>query len=296
MLLLIVLNVVRSSKNKRKQSSEQSKKLKLLNNGKMLLSQNLLHFTAAYLMPQSSMKMKSIHKQMRRIASEHYAENLFPNQSPVAIFRHRETNEIIWEDAKDFINPFWKENIGNALQKHGEEKSFDLYHIISEWDDSVPNALFEEVKPLVKELMLPLCDMESVYQPLQLVVRFDAVDALKKLIGKGADVNQSFPICLPWNGMRNCTDWQWPSMLHYAVFEGHVATTEFLLQNGANVNDRSSRGCENSPMMIAIYEDNLDMVKRLARRKAEITKRDWQEIQSIAVMEIQNWIKKNNSL
>merc|ERR1712098_421403 len=117
-------------------------------------------------------------------------------------------------------------------------------------------------------------------------VYFDAVDAIEKLIGRGVDVNEPYPF-------ENC--WVWPAMLHYAVFEGCEATCQFLLEKGANINYRPPRGYEYSPMMHAIHEKKLEIVKLLARWRAEITSEDRDHIsrENFTSKEVRDWIMEN---
>jgi ankyrin repeat protein len=77
-------------------------------------------------------------------------------------------------------------------------------------------------------------------------------DAVKWLLAKGAKVNS--------DPMR------W-SALHYAAFAGHGAVADLLLQNGADINARSTNG--SSVLMMAVYEGHEPLVKQLLARGAD---------------------------
>ena len=79
-----------------------------------------------------------------------------------------------------------------------------------------------------------------------------SASAVKWLIAKGAKINS--------DPMR------W-SALHYAAFGGHGAVADLLLQNGADINARSTNG--SSALMMAVYEGHEAMVRQLVSRGAD---------------------------
>jgi len=78
------------------------------------------------------------------------------------------------------------------------------------------------------------------------------VEAVKWLLDKGARV-ESDPM-------------QWGA-LHYAVFAGHGDVAALLLQNGADINARSTNG--SSVLMMAVYEGHEQLVRRLLAQGAD---------------------------
>jgi len=70
--------------------------------------------------------------------------------------------------------------------------------------------------------------------------------AVKWLVGRGASVN------------REPMKW---TALHYAVFAGHEDVATYLIEQGANINARSTNG--SSVLMMAVFEGRAELAKRL---------------------------------
>ena len=59
--------------------------------------------------------------------------------------------------------------------------------------------------------------------------------------------------------------------IHIAIENGHVAVVEALLKYGADVHrELSAARNKNSPLMVAAYSGNLDMVKLLVAHEAKV--------------------------
>ena len=56
--------------------------------------------------------------------------------------------------------------------------------------------------------------------------------------------------------------------LHYAAREGHIATAELLLDNGADI-DQQSAGDQSSPLLVAVINGNYDLANVLLDRGAD---------------------------
>ncbi len=97
--------------------------------------------------------------------------------------------------------------------------------------------------------------------------------AVKWLVERGARLNASGK--------------HW-SPLHYAVFGGHEATTDYLLAQGADIEARTPNG--SSVLMMAVYEGHEALVRKLVDRGARRDVRnDWGD----GAME---WAMRNNQL
>ena len=76
--------------------------------------------------------------------------------------------------------------------------------------------------------------------------------AVKWLVGRGASVNRE---PLKWTA------------LHYAVFAGHEDVAAYLIEQGANINARSTNG--SSVLMMAVFEGRAELAKRLIASGAD---------------------------
>jgi hypothetical protein len=112
------------------------------------------------------------------------------------------------------------------------------------------------------------------------------IPMMELLVERGADVNKSNELGeqalmhASWRGQAAAVKWllakgaringdpmQW-SALHYAVFAGHGEVAQLLLDNGADINARSTNG--SSVLMMAVYEGHEDLVRQLLTRGADV--------------------------
>ncbi|MEO8143581.1 MAG: ankyrin repeat domain-containing protein [Betaproteobacteria bacterium] len=111
------------------------------------------------------------------------------------------------------------------------------------------------------------------------------IPMMSLLVARGADVNKANAIGerallhAAWRGHSNAVRWllargakinsdpmQW-SALHYAVFAGQAQVAQLLLDNGADINARSTNG--SSVLMMAVYEGHEPLVRQLLARGAD---------------------------
>ena len=111
------------------------------------------------------------------------------------------------------------------------------------------------------------------------------IPMMELLVSRGADVNKANALGeraimhAAWQGRAAAVKWllakgarinsepmRW-SALHYAVFAGHGEIATLLLENGADINARSTNG--SSVLMMAVYEGHEQLVKQLLARGAD---------------------------
>ena len=132
------------------------------------------------------------------------------------------------------------------------------------------------------------------------------VDLMRLFIARGADINKvnangESPIVLAaWRGNLpavkwllergariNAPDGQW-SALHYAVFAGHGEVVNYLMEQGANIDARTTNG--SSVLMMAVYEGREALARLLIEKGADRSvKNDWGD----GALE---WAMRNNNL
>ena len=120
---------------------------------------------------------------------------------------------------------------------------------------------------------------------LMIAAWYDNLPMMELLVARGANVNKANAIGeqalmhAAWKGNTNAVKWllskgarinseplRW-SALHYAVFGGHDKVAALLLDNGADINARSTNG--SSVLMMAVYEGHEGLVKQLLARGAD---------------------------
>lgn len=115
---------------------------------------------------------------------------------------------------------------------------------------------------------------------------------MQLFLSRGADINkrnangESALALAAWRGQNEAARWliergakinapdrQW-SPLHYAVFAGHEAMSDYLIAQGADIDARSTNG--SSVLMMAVYEGREALARRLIEKGADRTVRnDW---------------------
>src|SRR5574343_328240 len=118
------------------------------------------------------------------------------------------------------------------------------------------------------------------------------IDLMRLFVSRGADLNklktngEAALARAAWRGQLEAVKWlihrgarinaparQW-SALHYAVFAGHAAVADYLMEQGADINARSTNG--SSVLMMAVYEGHPDLARKLIEKGADRTpKNDW---------------------
>ncbi len=118
------------------------------------------------------------------------------------------------------------------------------------------------------------------------------LDLMRLFISRGADINlinangESAIALAAWRGNLDAVKWlldrgarinapprQW-SALHYAVFAGHEALADYLIEQGADINALSTNG--SSVLMMAVYEGRLELARKLVDKGAlRSVKNDW---------------------
>jgi ankyrin repeat protein len=88
----------------------------------------------------------------------------------------------------------------------------------------------------------------------------DDVEAVAKLIRKGADVN------LPEHGSTD--NW---FLLHWAAYNGNAALAQLLIRSGANVNVMCTAGNIGTPLHLAALWGKLSVAELLVKAGADLT-------------------------
>ncbi len=120
---------------------------------------------------------------------------------------------------------------------------------------------------------------------LMIAAWYDNLPMMELLVARGANVNKANALGeqalmhAAWRGNTDAVKWllakgaringepkRW-SALHYAVFGGHEKVAALLLENGADINARSTNG--SSVLMMAVYEGHETLVRQLLARGAD---------------------------
>lgn len=187
------------------------------------------------------------HKQWKNITGP---LNLFPNESSIQLFRHNETNELIWVDSNHFIRREIKEEIEHCLLHKEDARSANCLF------DCIKRAFYpiSAAEPFLRELIFFISehvDFERyIYKhPLSLAALYGAEKAITKLIERGANVE--------------ATDRFGWTALYFAARNGQAASCKLLLQGGANVDTQGKNGM--SALSVAIRNGHLAVVKFLLK-------------------------------
>jgi len=216
-----------------------------------LLRKDLLQFVGDFLEPDSAQKMRETSKQW---SSVKIYENIFPNESEVALLRNVNTEEIIW--VGDTMPN--QEKLVSNLRRNDSEKWNDVFlWFAGNWSELMnkPNN-----KTFLKALMLAIAENVDVkltdplgWSPLMLAAMFDDKDSILALIKRGANVNQ-----------RNISRW---TALHFAAVYGNIDACATLLDNNANIDAADHGGY--TPLMDAANVGRKNNYKFLIKKGAD---------------------------
>jgi len=205
----------------------------------------MLQFVGNFLEPSKAQKVREISGQW---SDAKIYENIFPNKSEVAVFKHVNTEEMMWETIK--FTKSWK--------PMPEQK--ELVSLLYRNDSAKWNAVFVwlvenryELKKntqndaFLKKLMLAISEnvtekfthQVTRYSPMMLAAAIDGIDSILTLIKRGEDVNQ--------------TDNSGWTALHFAAMYGSLNACDTLLENNANIDAADNIFGRTSLMRAAIY-------------------------------------------
>src|SRR4029079_8821752 len=105
----------------------------------------------------------------------------------------------------------------------------------------------------------PLASAQQLYDDLIVAVVNDRADTVKSLIGRGVDPNSVDPHADP--------------ILYIAARAGNAATVDVLLATKVKVDARTRYG--DTPLMGAALAGQLDIVKKLRAKGAELDYKGW---------------------
>lgn len=223
-----------------------------------LLRNDLLQFFGNFLGLENEQKMRETSKQWRNVK---IYENIFPNESKVAVLRNVNTEEIIWVPVGEKMPN--QEELVSYLRRNNSAKWNDVFLWFNEnrhelIDKQSTNKLF--LKTLVLAIaenvavkfMCRKWNDEYAYSPLMLAAVFDDKDSILALIKRGANVNQyhigrkALHIAALYGNIDACatlldndadidavTSSEWTSLM-YAAWCGKKNVYEFLKEKGAD--------------------------------------------------------------
>ncbi|MDF3047035.1 MAG: uncharacterized protein K0R73_153 [Candidatus Midichloriaceae bacterium] len=129
-----------------------------------------------------------------------------------------------------------------------------------------PNAdaiRLKEDKNFINQLIQELYLKKHSEKPMHTAIYNNDLEEVKKLLGEGVDINDQ-------NDMAIC----------HAAFWGRLPIIEFLIANGANVNDKNING--NTPLHAAAFMKHLDIVNLLIEKSVNISAKNNMGITSLS--------------
>lgn len=222
-----------------------------------LISKNLLQLTEQYSEPRVSVKMKMVDKQWSKMETTGLL-NVFPNERDVNVFRDMQTNEIFWKDEKNSFRTHQQNEIKDKFESCLEETEVGtcLFHFISRFGLVMSSKATRQFIKDILDFMSETVDVNAKdggnYTPLMWAARFDAYDAVLKLIERNAN-------------MEEVNDNGWTA-LHFAAQHGSDLACRGLLEKGANANAQVDLAYDEggvTPIMFAAYWGRDEVVKVL---------------------------------
>lgn len=95
------------------------------------------------------------------------------------------------------------------------------------------------------------------FTPLYAAIKHNHVNIAEMLAKAGASINANVP-------QINS------SLLHLAIYNGHLESTSFLIEQGADIEGRNP--ANDTPLLIAIVENHIEIVKKLLLSNVDINK------------------------
>jgi ankyrin repeat protein len=183
-------------------------------------------------------------------------ENLFPNESDVAVFRNMNTEEIIWV-GETLPN---QEELMSHLRQNDSVKWNGVFLWFAANCFKLKNKSTN--KPFLKALMFAIAENVAVtftdrkgLSPLMLAAAFDDKDSILALIKRDANVNQQ-------------DNYGWTS-LHIAAAYGNIDACADLLDKDADIDLVDNFGW--TPLITAAFDGNKNMYKFLIKKGADET-------------------------
>lgn len=203
-----------------------------------ILRRDVLEIIAAYSDPRNSIKMTMTDKQWSKVKVNGQLD-LYPNESSIKVFLDMDTKKFSWKDPQNLIRRHTKEYIELQLQLRREELCNGLFDVCVNWYSA------GEAKPFFKELVVFASKNVCIDRrgkndrtPLILATKYDAKDAVAKLVERGANVEA-------FDGDGN-------TALHWAALYDSEESCRILLNQGAVVNVQNKIG--STPIMRAKSE------------------------------------------
>lgn len=280
MLFLLILILLQSFVNiwlkssGRLTKSKQTKKVKVFAStvpNRKLLGKDMLQIVGDYLDPESVQKMRRSSRQWRNV---NVYENVAPNGHEMAVFKHKNTDEILWEASacKNFSRTTVpnQNKLVNALRQNDKKKWGAVFDWVVQnfYAGGHPYGIRkskDNVYIFLKRVMLAIAEnIDTEYSinnyrafsihPLVLASIMNDADSILKLLRRGANANQMLE-----------SFFRYP--LHFAAVHGNVKACVALLDHSADINVRST--WNRTPLMMAAYEGHENVMKLLMKRGAD---------------------------